>query len=54
MTDLVNSHLLSGPKSSEGRLAWVLKPISKLQSTDCLAEPSEFALSQKVFRIEEE
>lgn len=57
ITDLVNSHLLCGLKSSEGRLAlhpWGLKPISKLQSTDCLAEPAESALSQKVFKIEEE
>lgn len=53
ITDLVNSHLLCGPKPSEGRLAWGLKAISKLQSTDCLAEPAESALSQKVFKIEE-
>lgn len=51
--DLVNSHPLSGPKSSKGRLAWILKPVSKLQSTDCL-EPGESALSQKVLRVEEE
>lgn len=54
ITDLVNSHLLSGPKSPEGRLAWVPKPALKLQSEDWRAEPGEFALSQKVFRIEEE
>lgn len=47
--DLVNSHLLSGPKSSKGRLAWILKPVLKLQSTDCL-EPGESALSQKVLK----
>lgn len=52
ITDLVNSHLLSGPKSSEGRLAWVPKPALKLQRLDWLVEPGEFALSQKMFRIE--
>lgn len=53
LTDLFNPHL-PGPKSSEGRLAWVLKPSLKLQQlrlacgARCVCTD---VLSQKALRI---